>query len=125
MLYILLISIFILSTYVFFVLYKHYLFLLKKDYEITEKYNSFENFKNTLRVVLKFYIKRFNKYYNFFKHYIEFIFIKSFNYIIETFDKLYKKMINRFLEKSIANKSYVKFFWKDLKNFKKEIDSKK
>ncbi|MDQ5957582.1 MAG: hypothetical protein QG614_557 [Patescibacteria group bacterium] len=78
-----------------------------------------------MRATYKYYFKRLAKAFSFIIHYIEFIFIKAVNWVINRFDSAYARMINRFLEKSVSNKSYVKFFWKDLKEFKKEIDSKK
>ena len=113
-----------LSLYVFFVFISHYRFLKNADYEISEVYNSYSNFKNTMKVLIKFYLKKLSKNYNFLTHYLALIFIKIIKIIQDIFEKVHKKLISNFLEKSIENKSYVKFFWKDLKNFKKEIDSK-
>lgn len=112
-------------AYVFFVVVQNYIYLSSATYEISDEYNSYDNFKNTMRATYKFYARRFYKSMKFSTHYIELIFIKFVNTVMAVFEKIYKKMINRFLERSVENKSYVKFFWKDLKKFKKEIDSDK
>ena len=123
MLYLSIFFILTLSAYVFYILFTHYKYLSRQNYEISENYNSFYNFRNTIKVVVKFYLKRVVKLYNFLTHYLVLLAIKGLENLQTLFSIIYKRMINSFLEKSIENKSYVKFFWKDLKKFKKEIDS--
>ncbi len=123
MLYALLFIIATLSIYVIYVLIMHYKYLSRTDYAISQKYNSYENFRNTIKVLVKFYLKKLNRVYRFLTHYLALLFIKFINIMQSLFGSWYKKLINSFLEASIENKSYVKFFWKDLKKFKKEIDS--
>ena len=123
MLYLSIFFILTLSAYVFYILFTHYKYLSRQNYEISENYNSFFNFRNTIKVVVKFYLKRLVKLYNFLTHYLVLLAIKGLENLQTLFSIIYKRMINSFLEKSIENKSYVKFFWKDLKKFKKEIDS--
>lgn len=123
MLYLSIFFILTLSAYVFYILFTHYKYLSRQNYEISENYNSFFNFRNTIKVVVKFYLKRVVKLYNFLTHYLVLLAIKGLENLQTLFSIIYKRMINSFLEKSIENKSYVKFFWKDLKKFKKEIDS--
>ena len=101
----------------------HYRYLSRTDYAISQKYNSYENFRNTIKVLVKFYLKKLNRVYRFLTHYLALLFIKFINIMQSLFGSWYKKLISSFLEASIENKSYVKFFWKDLKKFKKEIDS--
>lgn len=123
MLYALLFIIVTLSIYIIYVLIMHYRYLSRTDYAISQKYNSYENFRNTIKVLVKFYLKKLNRVYRFLTHYLALLFIKFINIMQSLFGSWYKKLINSFLEASIENKSYVKFFWKDLKKFKKEIDS--
>ena len=123
MLYALLFVIVTLSIYITYVLITHYKYLSRTDYAISQKYNSYENFRNTIKVLVKFYLKKLNRVYRFLTHYLALLFIKFINIMQSLFGSWYKKLINSFLEASIENKSYVKFFWKDLKKFKKEIDS--
>ena len=123
MLYALLFVIVTLSIYITYVLITHYKYLSRTDYAISQKYNSYENFRNTIKVLVKFYLKKLNRVYKFLTHYLALLFIKFINIMQSLFGSWYKKLINSFLEASIENKSYVKFFWKDLKKFKKEIDS--
>ena len=123
MLYALLFIIVTLSIYVIYVLIMHYRYLSRTDYAISQKYNSYENFRNTIKVLVKFYLKKLNRVYRFLTHYLALLFIKFINIMQSLFGSWYKKLISSFLEASIENKSYVKFFWKDLKKFKKEIDS--
>ena len=123
MLYALLFIIVTLSIYIIYVLIMHYRYLSRTDYAISQKYNSYENFRNTIKVLVKFYLKKLNRVYKFLTHYLALLFIKFINIMQSLFGSWYKKLINSFLEASIENKSYVKFFWKDLKKFKKEIDS--
>jgi hypothetical protein len=94
--------------------------LIKENEE--NKYDSVFNFIQTLETLLKFSLRRVAKNYNFSLHYIHFSLIKILSYIQNIFQYFYNWLRDSFVKKSIKNKVYVKHFWSNLKEFKKEMD---
>ncbi len=94
--------------------------LMKENEE--NKYDSVANFILTLETLLKFSLRRVAKSYNFFLHYMHFSLIKILSYIQNIFGYFYNWLRDSFVKKSIKNKVYVKHFWSNLKEFKKEMD---
>lgn len=92
--------------------------------ELNKNYSSFRDFENTVKIVVRFFLKKVVARINFVKHYLSLIFIKFISFVISIFDKYYHNRIDEFLNRSIENKTYVKYFWKNLKQFKKEIAEK-
>jgi hypothetical protein len=87
--------------------------------------NPHGTFIQTIATVLRFFIRKINRYFNFLIHYLVLLFIKLIELSHILVEIIYSKLRNRFVEKSLEDKSYVKHFWPHLKKFKKEIDSEK
>jgi hypothetical protein len=106
--------------------YKHYKFLSTDTeiLEIDENYNSASAAMKTYDSILKFALRKFVKTYLFILHYIHLFIIKLLARIQSVFDFIYSILRDSFVKKSIQNKSYVKHFWGNLKEFKKEMDKK-
>jgi hypothetical protein len=104
--------------------YKHYKFLVtgKDVKEIDENYNSVNAVVKTYESILKFSIRRFVKTYYFILHYIHLLSIKLLAFIQRVFDLIYSLLRDSFVKKSVKNKAYVKHFWSNLKEFRKEMD---
>jgi hypothetical protein len=105
--------------------YKHHLTLMGvegEDIAIDTDYNAVKSVMKTYETLIKFSIRRFVKNYSFTLHYVHLFAIKIMSQIQNFFDFIYAILRNSFVKKSIENKTYVKHFWGNLKEFKKEMD---
>lgn len=93
-------------------------FIYSDREDIDHKY-----FLKVLKIIFKIIIKTFLRYYHFALHYILFFFLKIIDYISDMGNFLYEKMRDYFMQKSLEDKRYVKYFWKHLRQYKKERDS--
>lgn len=116
----------LLFLYVFVNVYKHYKTLMSvdesEDVSIDTKYNSIKLVMNTYESLLKYTLRRFVKNYLFVLHYIHLFSIKFLAKIQLAFALMYSLLRDSFVKKSVQNKAYVKHFWGNLKEFKKEMD---
>jgi hypothetical protein len=110
--------------YFLFNLFEHYKFLNTDTdiLEVDDNYKSVDVAVKTYESLLKFAIRRFVKGYYFIIHYMHLLSIKVLASIQSLFDYLYSVLRNSFVKKSVKNKVYVKHFWNNLKEFKKEMD---
>lgn len=110
--------------YFVFNIFKHYKFLNTNTeiLEIDESYSSVNTAIKTYESILKFSLRRFVKIYYFILHYIHLLSIKLLSLVQSLFDWIYSVLRDSFVKKSVKNKAYVKHFWSNLKEFRKEMD---
>ena len=113
--------------YFVFNIFKHYKFLNTNTeiLEIDENYSSVNTAIKTYESILKFSLRRFVKIYYFILHYIHLLSIKFLSLVQSLFDWIYSVLRDSFVKKSVKNKAYVKHFWSNLKEFRKEMDEDK
>ena len=104
-------------------IYKHYKYLNNTEIiEIDEEYSSVKVASKTYESILKFSLRKFVKAYQFVLHYIHLFVLKLLRGVQSVFDFIYAILRNSFVKKSVKNKAYVKYFWSNLKEFRKEMD---
>lgn len=110
--------------YFIFNIFKHYKYLntSKEVTEIDEEYSSVKVASKTYESILKFSLRRFVKAYQFVLHYIHLFSLKLLRGVQSIFDFIYAILRDSFVKKSVKNKAYVKHFWSNLKEFRKEMD---
>ena len=90
--------------------------------EIDDEYSSVKVAVKTYESILKFSLRKFVKAYQFILHYIHLLTIKLLSGVQSVFDFIYAILRDSFVKKSVKNKAYVKHFWSNLKEFRKEMD---
>lgn len=114
---------FVIIIYLFLIGYKRSIYNFNHQIVIDDVENkNHKYFVKVVKIIIKYFVKRVIKYYNFATHYILFVILKIVNIFNNLGSMFYTKLRDYFIVKSVKDKSYIKFFWKSLKEYKKERD---
>lgn len=92
---------------------------------INKEYNGPAEVSTTLRVVIRYALKRSVYFRKFFMQYMFHIMVRLMHYIDKFSSMMYTKSRNWFVENAIHNRGTVPHFWNHLKMYKKEMDQEK
>lgn len=92
---------------------------------INKEYNGPAEVSTTLRVVIRYALKRSVYFRKFFMQYMFHIMVRLMHYVDKFSSMMYAKSRNWFVENAIHNRGTVPHFWNHLKMYKKEMDQEK
>lgn len=92
---------------------------------VNEEYNGPAEVSTTLRIIIRYLLKRSVYFRKFFMQYVFHIIVRIMHYIDAGSSLLYAKSRNWFVESAVRNRGTVPHFWNHLKVYKKEMDQEK
>jgi hypothetical protein len=92
---------------------------------VDEEYNGPSQVSATLRVIIRYALRRSVYFRKFFMQYLFHIMVRVMHYIDAGSSLLYAKSRNWFVENAVRNRGTVPHFWNHLKVYKKEMDQEK
>lgn len=92
---------------------------------INKEYNGPAEVSTTLRVVIRYALKRSVYFRKFFMQYMFHIMVRLMHYVDKFSSMMYAKSRNWFVENAVHNRGTVPHFWNHLKMYKKEMDQEK
>lgn len=92
---------------------------------IDKEYNGPSQVSFTLRVLIRYLLKRSVYFRKFLMQYFFHIMVRVMHYVDKLSSLLYAKSRNWFVENAVRNRGTVPHFWNHLKVYKKEMDLEK
>ena len=92
---------------------------------LDETYNGPAEVSTTLRVVIRYALKRSVYFRKFFMQYLFHVMVRIMHYVDKFSSMMYAKSRNWFVESAVRNRGTVPHFWNHLKMYKKEMDQEK